>query len=68
MKAEGGHIREMDDTPGKERIHERHNSGTGYEILPGRIQRSQESREGPLRDRHVMTSTATYKVSARADG
>tara|TARA_X000001382_G_C3055920_1_gene142693 strand:- start:85 stop:576 length:492 start_codon:yes stop_codon:yes gene_type:complete len=24
----------MDDTPGKERIHERHTSGTGYEIHP----------------------------------
>ena len=24
----------MDDTPNKERIHERHNSGTGYEIFP----------------------------------
>ena len=33
-ESEGGHIREMDDTPGKERIHERHSSGTGYEIFP----------------------------------
>ena len=33
-ESEGGHIREMDDTPDKERIHERHNSGTGYEIFP----------------------------------
>ncbi len=33
-ESEGGHIREMDDTPGKERIHERHASGTGYEIGP----------------------------------
>ena len=31
-ESEGGHLREMDDTPGKERIHERHASGTGYEI------------------------------------
>jgi hypothetical protein len=28
------HLREMDDTPGKERIHERHASGSGYEIHP----------------------------------
>ena len=28
------HIREIDDTPGKERIHERHSSGSGYEIHP----------------------------------
>ena len=33
-ESEGGHIREMDDTPGAERIHERHSSGTGYEIFP----------------------------------
>ena len=33
-ESEGGHLREMDDTPGKERIHERHASGTGYEIHP----------------------------------
>ena len=33
-ESEGGHIREMDDTPGAERIHERHASGTGYEIHP----------------------------------
>ena len=33
-ESEGGHVREMDDTPGKERIHERHSSGSGYEIHP----------------------------------
>ena len=33
-ESEGGHIREMDDTKGAERIHERHASGTGYEIHP----------------------------------
>ncbi len=33
-ESEGGHIREIDDTPGKERIHERHASGTGYEVNP----------------------------------
>jgi hypothetical protein len=33
-ESESGHIREIDDTPNKERIHERHNSGTGYEIHP----------------------------------
>ena len=33
-ESEGGHIREMDDTKGAERIHERHSSGTGYEIHP----------------------------------
>jgi len=33
-ESEAGHIREMDDTPGKERIHERHSSGSGYEIHP----------------------------------
>jgi len=33
-ESEGGHIREMDDTIGAERIHERHASGSGYEIFP----------------------------------
>jgi len=33
-ESEAGHIREMDDTPGAERIHERHASGSGYEIHP----------------------------------
>ena len=33
-ESESGHVREMDDTPGKERIHERHASGSGYEIFP----------------------------------
>ena len=33
-ESEGGHIREMDDTKGAERIHERHASGSGYEIHP----------------------------------
>jgi len=33
-ESEAGHIREIDDTPNAERIHERHNSGTGYEIHP----------------------------------
>ena len=32
METEGGHIREFDDTPGAMRIHERHASGSGYEI------------------------------------
>ena len=33
METEGGHIREYDDTIGAKRIHERHSSGTGYEIF-----------------------------------
>ena len=31
-ETEGGHLREMDDTPDAKRIHERHASGSGYEI------------------------------------
>ena len=31
-ETESGHIREYDDTTGHERIHERHRSGTSYEI------------------------------------
>ena len=33
METEGGHVREYDDTVGAKRIHERHASGTAYEIL-----------------------------------
>jgi hypothetical protein len=33
-ESEAGHVREIDDTPGAERIHERHANGTGYEIHP----------------------------------
>ena len=33
-ETEGGHIKEFDDTVGKERIHERHTSGSGYEVFP----------------------------------
>ena len=33
-ESEAGHIREIDDTEGAERIHERHATGTGYEIHP----------------------------------
>ena len=34
-ESESGHIKEYDDTPGANRIRERHNSGTYYEVQPG---------------------------------
>ena len=33
-ETESGHVKEYDDTPGSERINERHKSGTSYEIQP----------------------------------
>ncbi len=33
MATESGHVKEYDDTPGYERITERHKSGTNYEII-----------------------------------
>ena len=33
FETEGGHIKEFDDTKDKQRIHERHASGSGYEIF-----------------------------------
>jgi hypothetical protein len=33
-ESESGHIKEFDDTAGSERIHERHTSGSSYEIGP----------------------------------
>ena len=34
METESGHVKEYDDTPGAERITERHMSGTQYEVSP----------------------------------
>jgi len=34
FESESGHVKEYDDTPGKERIHERHKSGSLVEIQP----------------------------------
>ena len=34
METESGHVKEYDDTPGNERITERHKSGTQYEVSP----------------------------------
>lgn len=34
FESESGHIKEFDDTPGYERIHEWHKSGTFYEVHP----------------------------------
>ena len=33
FETEGGHVKEFDDTVDKQRIHERHSSGSGYEIF-----------------------------------
>ena len=33
METESGHVKEYDDTPSYERIHERHKGGTNYEII-----------------------------------
>ena len=41
FETEGGHIKEYDDTFDKERIHERHSSGSGYEIF-SMVLKSQE--------------------------
>ena len=32
FESEAGHVKEYDDTTGAERIHERHTTGTGYEV------------------------------------
>ncbi len=44
-ESEGGHLREMDDTLGAERIHERHASGSGYETASHTHLRAHETRE-----------------------
>jgi len=54
-ETESGHIRELDDSPGSERIHERHKSGTGYEIHPdgSKVTRVKQ-------DNYTLTSTDEF--------
>lgn len=53
---ESGHVYEMDDTPGKERLHEYHSSGTFVEVYPKgtRVQKVvRDSYEFTLGDNYV---------------
>jgi len=61
METESGHIREYDDTPGNERIHERHRTGTSYEIGP------LGTRTDIIKGDHFTVLTNDNKVSIGGD-
>jgi hypothetical protein len=60
-ESESGHIREYDDTPGFERIHERHRSGTSYEIS------ANGSRTDIIKADHYTLTSGDSKVYIQGD-
>ena len=60
-ETESGHIREYDDTPGSERIHERHRSGTSYEIS------ADGSKTNIIKGDHYTLTTGDTKVYIQGD-
>ena len=60
-ETESGHIREYDDTAGNERIHERHRTGTSYEIS------SNGTRTDIIKGDHFTVLTNDRKVSIGGD-
>ena len=60
-ETESGHIKEYDDTPSNERIHERHRSGTSYEISPS------GTRTDIIKNDHFTVLTNDNKVSIGGD-
>jgi len=61
FESESGHIKEYDDTNGNERIHERHRTGTSYEIGPSGI------RTDIIKGDHYTVLTEDNKVSIGGD-
>lgn len=62
FETESGHIREYDDTPSNERIHERHKTGTSYEVGPS------GTRTDIIKNDHFTVITNDNKVSIGGDG
>jgi hypothetical protein len=60
-ETESGHIREYDDTPGFERIHERHRSGTSYEIS------ANGSKTNIIKGDHYTLTSGDNKVYIQGD-
>ena len=60
-ESESGHIVEFDDTPNNERIHERHRTGTSYEISPS------GTRTDIIKGDHFTLLTNDNKVSIGGD-
>ena len=77
-ESESGHIREYDDTEGAERIHERHRTGTSYEIDPEgtRIDKVVKNQfttiDGTCQELIIQDKTETigghYKLLVNRDG
>ena len=77
-ESESGHIREYDDTEGAERIHERHRTGTSYEIDPEgtRIDKVVKNQfttiDGTCQELVIQDKTETigghYKLLVNRDG
>ena len=61
FETESGHIKEYDDTSGNERIHERHRTGTSYEIGPS------GTRTDIIKGDHFTVLTNDRKVSVGGD-
>ena len=58
-ETESGHFTEFDDSPGAERIQERHRTGSGYEVLPDgsrKVVIVGESYVAVLSDHNIMVS------------
>jgi hypothetical protein len=61
VETESGHLKEYDDTAGNERIHERHRTGTSYEISPS------GTRTDIIKGDHFTVLTNDRKVSIGGD-
>ena len=64
-ESEAGHLKEYDDTPNKERIHERHSTGTGYEIdeLGTKVQRVKKDNYQLISGDHFELIKGTSNVT-----
>ena len=64
-ETEAGHIKEFDDTPNSERIHERHSTGTGYEIneFGDKVQRVKRDNYEIISNDHFAHIKGTHKTT-----
>ena len=70
IESESGHVLEMDDTPGSERLHMYHRSGTRLEILPDGSQTmkvSNDSYEIIMKDKKILIAGSADIELANGD-
>lgn len=70
VESESGHVLEMDDTPGSERLHMYHRSGTRLEILPDGTQTmkvSNDSYEIIMKDKKILIAGSADIELANGD-